>query len=69
MISLNDSARVSNERIYTMLYGIFLKIYIWERHFGEKEFTEQKRVFKSSSDVHSGYGFVRMLGRIADYSI
>lgn len=38
-----------------------------EKDLGEKEFTEQKIVFKSDSDFHSGYRFVRMLGRIAGF--
>ena len=33
----------------------------------EKESTEQKGIFKSGSDVHSGYGSARMLGRYAEF--
>ena len=38
-----------------------------ERKIDEKELTEQKRILKSVGDVHSGYGFVRMLGRLSEF--
>ena len=38
-----------------------------ERGIDEKDFTEQKRVFKSGSYVYGGYGFVRMLGKFAKF--
>ena len=39
----------------------------FEGDIDEKEFSEQKRIFKSGSDVHGIYGFVRMLGRCAAF--
>jgi len=38
-----------------------------EGYIDEKEFSEQKGIFKSGSDVHGIYGFIRMLGRYAEF--